>query len=50
EVPPSERENRKLNDDEEKERRNKVGLRIRAVPLLELMDKSYQRDEDVIWR
>jgi hypothetical protein len=40
----------KLSDEEAKEKRNKVGLKIRALPLLELMDKSHQRDVDVIWR
>jgi hypothetical protein len=49
EVRPADADDKKLNEDD-KERRNKVGLKIRAVPLLELMDKSYAREVDVIWR
>jgi len=37
-------------EDTEKERRNRVGLKIRALPLLELMDASYRKECDVIWR
>ncbi len=53
-VPPEkpfpEDDDSKKTEDERKEARNRVGLRIRAQPLLELMDTSYQRDADVIWR
>jgi len=37
-------------EETEKEQRNSVGLKIRALPLLELMDVSYRKDCDVIWR
>lgn len=37
-------------DDEARERRNRVGLRQRAHPLLELMQAAYQKHSDVIWR
>jgi hypothetical protein len=47
-VTPAE-EDRK-SDEERKELRNRVGLRTRAVPLLELMDESYAKEADVIWR
>lgn len=50
EAPPADGAEKKLSEAEEKERRNKVGLGIRAVPLLDLLEKSYQRDVDVIWR
>ncbi|MES2625064.1 MAG: DUF1840 domain-containing protein [Pseudomonadota bacterium] len=33
-----------------KEQRNYVGLKKRALPLLELMDAAYRKDCDVIWR
>ncbi len=37
-------------DDERKELRNRVGLRIRALPLLDMLDASYKKDADFIWR
>ncbi len=37
-------------EEERKEERNRVGLRTRALPLLDLLDASYHRDADVIWR
>ena len=37
-------------DEERKEQRNRVGLRTRVLPLLDLLDASYHRDADVIWR
>jgi hypothetical protein len=37
-------------EEERKEQRNRVGLRIRALPLLDLLDASYRREVDVIWR
>jgi hypothetical protein len=39
-----------VDDADAKERRNRVGLKIRALPLLELMDASYRKECDVIWR
>jgi hypothetical protein len=38
------------SDDERRESRNRVGLRTRAQPLLELMDASYRKNADVIFR
>ena len=38
------------NEEEHRERRNRVGLRTRALPLLDLLDASYHREADVIWR
>lgn len=37
-------------EEERQAQRNRVGLRIRALPLLDLLDKSYAREADVIWR
>ena len=37
-------------EEERIELRNRVGLRIRALPLLELLEESYAREVDVIWR
>lgn len=37
-------------EEESKEQRNRVGLRTRALPLLDLLDASYHREADVIWR
>jgi len=37
-------------EEERKESRNRVGLRTRAQPLLELMDASYRKSADVIFR
>jgi len=47
---PEEDNNKIAAEDTEKERRNRVGLKIRALPLLELMDASYRKECDVIWR
>jgi hypothetical protein len=38
------------SEEEIKEQLNYVGLRKRALPLLELMDAAYRKDSDVIWR
>lgn len=45
-----EEENTGKSDEERRERRNRVGLRTRALPLLDLLDASYRREADVIWR
>jgi hypothetical protein len=49
EKAPDEDEGNKT-EDELKQQRNRVGLRTRALPLLELLDASYNREVDVIWR
>lgn len=41
---------RNKSEDEIKEQLNYVGLRKRALPLLDLMDAAYRKDSDVIWR
>lgn len=38
------------SDEEIQEQLNYVGLRKRALPLLDLMDAAYRKDNDVIWR
>ena len=38
------------SEDERKEARNRVGLRTRALPLLDMMDACYKKDADLIWR
>lgn len=43
-------ENGNATPDEMHERKNRVGLKKRAFPLLELLDKSYRKSSDVIWR
>lgn len=45
-----EEDNNSKSDEERRERRNRVGLRTRALPLLDLLDASYRREADVIWR
>jgi hypothetical protein len=45
-----EEEDKNKTEEENKEARNRVGLRIRAQPLLELLEASYHREADVIWR
>jgi hypothetical protein len=42
--------NRNPAEDERKESRSRVGLRTRAQPLLEMMDVSYRKHADVIFR
>ncbi len=37
-------------EEEIKERLNFVGLKKRALPLLELLDAAYRNNSDVIWR
>lgn len=37
-------------DEEKRERQNRIGLKKRAFPLLELLDIAYKRQSDVIWR
>ena len=43
-------EERDKSEEDIKERLNYVGLKKRALPLLELMDAAYRKDCDVIWR
>ncbi len=50
EPEPQEDNSKNPAEDAEKERRNRVGLKIRALPLLELMDASFRKECDVIWR
>src|SRR5687768_12729359 len=38
------------SEEEIKQRLNYVGLKNRALPLLELMDAAYRKNSDVIWR
>jgi hypothetical protein len=38
------------SEEEIKEQLNYVGLRKRALPLLDLLDAAYLKDSDVIWR
>lgn len=38
------------SEEEIKEQLNYVGLRKRALPLLDLMDAAYKKNTDVIWR
>ncbi|MGV3592454.1 MAG: DUF1840 family protein [Gammaproteobacteria bacterium] len=45
-----EEEDNSKSEEERRERRNRVGLRTRALPLLDLLDASYHREADVIWR
>ena len=45
-----EEDNSSKSEEERRERRNRVGLRTRALPLLDLLDASYHREADVIWR
>ena len=37
------------SEEEIKEQLNYVGLKKRALPLLELLDAAYRKDSDVIW-
>ena len=37
-------------EEERIELRNRVGFRTRAMPLLEMMDASYAKEADLIWR
>jgi hypothetical protein len=46
--PPNDHGNK--SEEEIKEQLNYIGLRKRALPLLELMDAAYRKDSDVIWR
>jgi hypothetical protein len=48
--PFPEEEDKNKSEEERQEARNRVGLRIRAQPLLDLLDASYRKDADVIWR
>ena len=50
EDPYKEEDEKNMTDEERIEARNRVGLRVRAQPLLELLDKSYAKQVDVIWR
>lgn len=50
ETEPKEDSSKNSAEDAAKEKRNRVGLKIRALPLLELMDASFRKDCDVIWR
>jgi hypothetical protein len=45
-----EEEAKAKTDEERAELRNRVGFRIRATPLLDMLDASYAKDADVIWR
>ena len=47
---PFPEEDKNKTEEERAEARNRVGLRIRAQPLLELLEASYQKEADVIWR
>jgi hypothetical protein len=38
------------NPVEDERKRDRVGLRTRALPLLDMLDASYRKDVDVIWR
>jgi hypothetical protein len=38
------------SEEEIKEQLNYVGLRKRALPLLDLLDAAYRKNSDVIWR
>jgi hypothetical protein len=38
------------NPVEDERKRNRVGLRTRALPLLDMLDASHRKDADVIWR
>lgn len=40
----------RTEDERKEQQRNRVGLRTRALPLLDLLDASYAREVDVIWR
>jgi hypothetical protein len=50
EKPPAADDDKNKSEEERKEARSRVGLRTRALPLLELMDASYRKEADVIWR
>jgi hypothetical protein len=47
-LPPDEEGNKQ--EEEIKEALNYVGLKKRALPLLDLMDAAYRKNNDVIWR
>ena len=47
---PSADEDRDKAEENIKEQLNYVGLKKRALPLLELLDAAYSKDVDVIWR
>lgn len=38
------------DDEQAEEQKQRVGLSIRAKPLLDMLDKAYKEQEDVIWR
>lgn len=46
-VPPP--EPAPADDDEEKEREPPVALRIRAVPLIDMIETAITRDSDLMW-
>ena len=49
-APFAEDEDKNKTEEERKELRNRVGMKIRAQPLLDLLDASYRKEADVIWR
>jgi hypothetical protein len=52
-IPTSDKPVETDNDDDEQaaeQREQQVGLNIRAKPLLDMLDKAYKEQEDVIWR
>ena len=42
-------EDKNKTEEERAELRNRVGMKIRAQPLLDLLDASYRKKVDVIW-
>jgi hypothetical protein len=48
-ISPSEDKGNK-QEEEIKEQLNYVGLKKRALPLLDLMDAAYRKNHEVIWR
>lgn len=50
-APPFVEDTDRIQSEEQlREARNRVSLRTRAQPLLELLDASYKKEADVIWR
>jgi hypothetical protein len=47
-IPPDAERNKQ--EEEIKEQLNFVGLKKRALPLLDLLDAAYRKNHDVIWR
>lgn len=43
-------DNADKSEEDAQEKLNYVGLKKRALPLLELMEAAYGKDSDVIWR